>query len=196
MVPGEGVVVHTIDCEELERAQANMTDWLDVKWRTRAFLNQCRALAIPMDTSSSVLEIGCGLGVLRQMLEKVTAWNVDAIDLNAGALFQSAPGRGRTALYNIHDRAGGIAGGEFFSGALTDYAVSSGDRRGYTGFLDDKTANGAIHLRPDSLRQSPCASSRIDIVALPNMISPRRSLPCCLSIRCPPLISPLMRRLF
>jgi GTP diphosphokinase / guanosine-3',5'-bis(diphosphate) 3'-diphosphatase len=36
MVPGEGIVVHTIDCEELERAQANMADWLDVKWRTRA----------------------------------------------------------------------------------------------------------------------------------------------------------------
>ncbi|HUO93970.1 MAG TPA: bifunctional (p)ppGpp synthetase/guanosine-3',5'-bis(diphosphate) 3'-pyrophosphohydrolase [Rhizomicrobium sp.] len=36
MVPGEGIIVHTIDCEELERAQANMADWLDVKWRTRA----------------------------------------------------------------------------------------------------------------------------------------------------------------
>jgi GTP diphosphokinase / guanosine-3',5'-bis(diphosphate) 3'-diphosphatase len=36
MVPGEGIVVHTIDCEELERVQANMADWLDVKWRTRA----------------------------------------------------------------------------------------------------------------------------------------------------------------
>jgi GTP diphosphokinase / guanosine-3',5'-bis(diphosphate) 3'-diphosphatase len=36
MVPGEGIVVHTIDCEELERAQTSMADWLDVKWRTRA----------------------------------------------------------------------------------------------------------------------------------------------------------------
>ncbi|HKD23163.1 MAG TPA: bifunctional (p)ppGpp synthetase/guanosine-3',5'-bis(diphosphate) 3'-pyrophosphohydrolase [Rhizomicrobium sp.] len=36
MVPGEGIVVHTIDCEELERAQASMADWLDVKWHTRA----------------------------------------------------------------------------------------------------------------------------------------------------------------
>jgi len=36
MVPGEGIIVHTIDCEELERAQASMADWLDVKWRTRA----------------------------------------------------------------------------------------------------------------------------------------------------------------
>jgi GTP pyrophosphokinase len=36
MVPGEGVVVHTIDCEELEKAQSSMADWLDVKWRNKA----------------------------------------------------------------------------------------------------------------------------------------------------------------
>ena len=36
MVPGEGVVVHTIDCEELERAQSSLADWLDVKWRSKA----------------------------------------------------------------------------------------------------------------------------------------------------------------
>jgi GTP pyrophosphokinase len=36
MVPGEGVVIHTIDCEELERAQTSMADWLDVRWDTHA----------------------------------------------------------------------------------------------------------------------------------------------------------------
>ena len=36
MVPGEGAVIHTIDCEELERAQSSMADWLDVKWGTYA----------------------------------------------------------------------------------------------------------------------------------------------------------------
>jgi GTP pyrophosphokinase len=35
MVPGEGVVVHTIDCDELERAQSSMEDWFDVKWDRR-----------------------------------------------------------------------------------------------------------------------------------------------------------------
>ena len=80
-----------------------------MKWRTRAFLGQCRALSISTDTPSSVLEIGCGHGVLRQMLETWTKWTVDAMDLNAGALFQSAPGRGRTALYNIHDRVPALA---------------------------------------------------------------------------------------
>jgi SAM-dependent methyltransferase len=80
-----------------------------MKWRTRAFLQQCSALSISTQAPSSVLEIGCGLGVLRQMLEAATKWNVDAMDLNAGALFHSAPGRGRTALYNIHDRAPELA---------------------------------------------------------------------------------------
>ena len=36
-----------------------------MKWRTRAFLGQCKALSISTETPSSVLEIGCGLGVLR-----------------------------------------------------------------------------------------------------------------------------------
>jgi SAM-dependent methyltransferase len=80
-----------------------------MRWRTRAFLRQCRALSIPTEAPSSVLEIGCGHGILRQMLEAATKWTVDAVDLNAGALFHSAPGRGRTALYNIHDRAPDLA---------------------------------------------------------------------------------------
>jgi hypothetical protein len=43
------------------------------------------------------------------MLEAATRWKIDAVDVNAGALFHSTPGRGRTALYNIHDRAPGLA---------------------------------------------------------------------------------------
>lgn len=82
-----------------------------MRWRTRAFLQQCRALSISTETPLSVLEIGCGQGILRQMLESATGWTVDAVDLNAGALFHSAPGRGRTALYNIHDRAPALAAG-------------------------------------------------------------------------------------
>ena len=35
MTPGEGVVVHTIDCAELDKAQ-NMDDWLDVGWGRNA----------------------------------------------------------------------------------------------------------------------------------------------------------------
>src|ERR1700761_249096 len=36
MVPGEGAVIHTIDCAELEKAQNSMEDWLDVGWGTHA----------------------------------------------------------------------------------------------------------------------------------------------------------------
>jgi GTP pyrophosphokinase len=36
MVPGEGVIIHTIDCAELEKAQNSMEDWLDVTWGTHA----------------------------------------------------------------------------------------------------------------------------------------------------------------
>ena len=32
MVPGQGAVIHTIDCGELEKAQAEFVDWLDVTW--------------------------------------------------------------------------------------------------------------------------------------------------------------------
>ncbi|HWY13916.1 MAG TPA: bifunctional (p)ppGpp synthetase/guanosine-3',5'-bis(diphosphate) 3'-pyrophosphohydrolase [Rhizomicrobium sp.] len=32
MIPGEGAVIHTIDCGELEQAQTSMNDWLDVRW--------------------------------------------------------------------------------------------------------------------------------------------------------------------
>lgn len=78
-------------------------------WRTRAFLQQCRELSISTEIPYSVLEIGCGYGILRRMLEAATRWKIDAVDLNAGALCHSTPGRGRTALYNIHDRAPNLA---------------------------------------------------------------------------------------
>jgi GTP diphosphokinase / guanosine-3',5'-bis(diphosphate) 3'-diphosphatase len=37
MMPGEGAVIHTIDCAELEKAQSNSdVEWLDVAWGTHA----------------------------------------------------------------------------------------------------------------------------------------------------------------
>jgi GTP pyrophosphokinase len=33
MVPGEGCVVHTVDCEVLDRHQDSMADWIDVRWK-------------------------------------------------------------------------------------------------------------------------------------------------------------------
>jgi GTP pyrophosphokinase len=36
VTPGEGVVIHTIDCAELEKAQSSIDDWLDVTWGMHA----------------------------------------------------------------------------------------------------------------------------------------------------------------
>jgi len=36
VTPAEGVVIHTIDCAELEKAQSSMNDWLDVSWGRHA----------------------------------------------------------------------------------------------------------------------------------------------------------------
>ena len=36
MVPGHGVIIHTIDCAELEKAQKSMDEWLDVTWDAHA----------------------------------------------------------------------------------------------------------------------------------------------------------------
>jgi guanosine-3',5'-bis(diphosphate) 3'-pyrophosphohydrolase len=33
MVPGEGVIIHAVDCEVLDRHQESMIDWMDVRWR-------------------------------------------------------------------------------------------------------------------------------------------------------------------
>jgi len=33
MVPGAGCVIHTIDCEVLDRHQDSMADWIDVRWK-------------------------------------------------------------------------------------------------------------------------------------------------------------------
>jgi GTP pyrophosphokinase len=36
MVPGHGVVIHTIDCAALEKAQSSIDEWLDVTWDVHA----------------------------------------------------------------------------------------------------------------------------------------------------------------
>jgi GTP pyrophosphokinase len=36
MVPGSGCVIHTVDCEVLDRHQDSMADWIDVRWKDHA----------------------------------------------------------------------------------------------------------------------------------------------------------------
>jgi GTP pyrophosphokinase len=65
MVPGEGVVIHTIDCAELEKAQAEMEDWLDVSWGPHAAdtgANVARILARVKNEPGSLAAVATVIG--------------------------------------------------------------------------------------------------------------------------------------
>jgi len=80
--------------------------WL--KWRLYALLKQIRQLGIPSNNKLRVLEVGCGIGELRNSIEMSTEWNVDAADLNLDALTKAKPGRGKTLLYDIFDESASL----------------------------------------------------------------------------------------
>ena len=57
MVPGEGVVIHTVDCEVLDRHQDGMADWIDVRWKdrdTETQLSVARILARVKNTTGAL----------------------------------------------------------------------------------------------------------------------------------------------
>ncbi len=64
MVPGEGVVVHTIDCEELEKAQSSMADWLDVKWDTRIVENATSIARVLVRVKNAPGSLAAAIGVI------------------------------------------------------------------------------------------------------------------------------------
>lgn len=74
-----------------------------MQWRNRVFLDLIASLQIG-DAPLRALEIGCGNGIARHLIEKSTPWTVDAADVNPLALEMASPGRGETLLYNIFDR--------------------------------------------------------------------------------------------
>jgi len=74
------------------------------RWRLEALLAQLRRAEIPIDAPLKVLEIGAGVGVLRDQIESATRWSVDITDLDLGALQRAQPGRGRKIYYDIFDR--------------------------------------------------------------------------------------------
>ncbi len=63
-----------------------------------------RDFALPRKDPLNVFEIGCGAGILRKQIEDLTAWTIDGAELNDIALKMACPSRGRTMLYNIHER--------------------------------------------------------------------------------------------
>jgi SAM-dependent methyltransferase len=69
-----------------------------------------RALRRVKDEVRNALEIGCGHGVAREMLERDLGITVDGCDLNQTALEIAKPGKGNLFLYNIFDQRPSLLG--------------------------------------------------------------------------------------
>jgi 2-polyprenyl-3-methyl-5-hydroxy-6-metoxy-1,4-benzoquinol methylase len=72
-----------------------------MQWRHRVLLRTIKSAEIPL---RHALEIGCGNGVARDMLERDLGIPVDGCDLNRKALDMAKPGKGRLFIYNILDQ--------------------------------------------------------------------------------------------
>lgn len=71
-----------------------------MRWRHHVLLQQLRRVNRPI---RNALEIGCGHGVVREMLERDLAIPVDGCDLNEHALQMANKGEGRLLVYDIFD---------------------------------------------------------------------------------------------
>jgi SAM-dependent methyltransferase len=71
-----------------------------MQWRHRVLLQQLRRVQRPI---RNALEIGCGHGVVREMLERDLAIPIDGCDLNERALQMANKGAGRLLVYDIFD---------------------------------------------------------------------------------------------
>ena len=72
-----------------------------MQWRHRLLV---RALKRAGDRVRHALEIGCGHGVARDMIERDLGIAVDGCDLDRGALEMAKPGKGRLFVYDILDQ--------------------------------------------------------------------------------------------
>ena len=71
-----------------------------MRWRHQVLLRQlCRANR----SIRNGLEIGCGHGVVREMLERDLAIPIDGCDLNEHAMQMASKGEGRLLVYDIFD---------------------------------------------------------------------------------------------
>jgi SAM-dependent methyltransferase len=72
-----------------------------MQWRHHLIV---RAVKCSGTALQQALEVGCGNGVARQMLERDLGIAIDGCDLNQPALEMAKPGRGRLFVYNIFDQ--------------------------------------------------------------------------------------------
>jgi len=83
------------------------SDHFWMQWRHRILLRTIKRAGIPLQRA---LEIGCGHGVARDMLERDLGITVDGCDLNRTALEMAKPGKGKLFIYNIFDQEPSLLG--------------------------------------------------------------------------------------
>ena len=87
--------------------QLATADHFWMQWRHRVLV---RALKRAGGRVQRALEIGCGHGVARDMLERDFSFPVDGCDLNRTALEMAQPGTGRLFVYDICDQEPSMLG--------------------------------------------------------------------------------------
>ena len=55
MVPGEGCVIHTVDCDVLDRHQDSMADWIDVRWKDHGGALSVARIVVRLKNSTGAL---------------------------------------------------------------------------------------------------------------------------------------------
>jgi SAM-dependent methyltransferase len=78
-----------------------------MQWRHRILVRAFRRSGVPVRRA---LEIGCGHGVARNMLERDFDFHVDGCDLDRTALAKAKAGRGQLFVYDILDQAPSLLG--------------------------------------------------------------------------------------
>ena len=72
-----------------------------MQWRHQVLLRQLTRIGHPVEKA---LDVGCGHGIVRQLVERDLGFAVDGCDLNRRALEMAANGKGRLLVYDIFDR--------------------------------------------------------------------------------------------
>ena len=78
-----------------------------MQWRHHLLVRALRRTGVQIRRA---LEIGCGHGVAREMLERDFDFPIDGCDLNQSALEMANPGNGRLFVYDILDQSPSLLG--------------------------------------------------------------------------------------